>query len=136
MGRSHSADDRRMWEGPAGQPWTVYTLADPRTGFPRYVGSTYDLRARISRHLSGALRRSGARSVAWIRELRSLGLTPRVDVAAIFYVKDDAREFEGRVYRWMEAKGLSLLNQRRPSLPEEHPAYLVWGPTMLAPGEA
>jgi len=50
----------------------VYGLRDPRTGTIRYVGSSLDIWNRYSGHL----RPSPGKKGAWIKELKTLGLTP------------------------------------------------------------
>jgi hypothetical protein len=55
---------------------TVYLLSDPRTGAPRYVGITGNLKRRIYDHLHG---RNDGHCKNWIRSLRELGLAPKVE---------------------------------------------------------
>jgi len=98
-------------------------LIDPRSGLPRYVGSTCELRRRIAAHHSPS-NTSNTPVGRWLRELREEGLRAGVEVLAVFYVHDDARDHEGRAIRWLKARGLPLLNERDrwviPIKPESH----------------
>ena len=52
---------------------TIYGLRDPRDGKIKYVGQTWNLKQRMSGHLSGPASR---REAQWIEELRVEGLSP------------------------------------------------------------
>jgi len=61
----------------------VYTLADPRTGEPRYVGATKRPKARLNDHIQRAHNEGVSE---WVDELESAGVEPEmqiVDVAAV-----------------------------------------------------
>lgn len=55
----------------------IYLLRDPRDNQIRYVGKTDDPQTRYNNHLN---EKSRCARVQWIRELRSLGLQPTLDI--------------------------------------------------------
>lgn len=58
----------------------VYTLVDPRTGEPRYVGATKYPKRRLSGHKSGATNEDVK---SWIEELESEGFEPEMFVVDV-----------------------------------------------------
>lgn len=57
----------------------VYVLVDPRDGRPRYVGCTMNPRQRMSAHLNANKSTEGnGRRCEWVRELKTLGLAPKM----------------------------------------------------------
>lgn len=57
---------------------SVYALRDPRDNEIRYIGRSVSPKTRLSNH--GASSGSGARVLAWVRELKSQGLAPVIDI--------------------------------------------------------
>jgi len=55
----------------------IYTLSDPRTNEPRYVGKTNDLSVRMKGHLKDKDR---SKKTSWIKSLDNLGLKPNMEV--------------------------------------------------------
>lgn len=58
----------------------IYTLTDPRNGMVRYVGKAIDLRDRLRDHIS---EKATTRKYYWIRQLRTLGLKPIIEVLEV-----------------------------------------------------
>lgn len=55
--------------------WTVYALADPRTGRVRYIGRSYNIANRLACHLRDARFDKSVKS-QWITELELAGIEP------------------------------------------------------------
>lgn len=55
----------------------IYTLIDPRDDKVRYVGATLNIKATVSRHISQPVNK---KKTAWIAELKSQKLRPRIEV--------------------------------------------------------
>lgn len=86
------------------QRYFIYALVDPRDGLPRYIGRSIDPAVRFAAHCGAT--GHGAKRVAWIKELRSLGLTPvlwvvreALGVVATIRAEQDVVD-EGRAAGW------------------------------------
>ena len=105
----------------------IYSLMDPRTKEVRYVGQTDDPKLRLIAHKSkgrqvhrGKIECSGVN--AWLGELASAGLTPRMDIFKQITCKDGAScspsclkadRLEREVMRYFRDKlHAPLLNQK------------------------
>jgi len=82
--------------GDTSSPREVYVLRDPRSCFAHYVGIAIDSKIRLHHHLM----RRNAPTSAWIRELKALGLTPRMEVVD---TSIPWAERHGRERQWIEA---------------------------------
>jgi hypothetical protein len=58
----------------------IYTLNDPRTNKPRYVGKTNNTTVRLKSHLKEEGR---SKKVSWIKNLSGLGLEPTLEVLEV-----------------------------------------------------
>ncbi len=89
----------------------IYILSDPRTSEIRYVGKTFNVRHRYSRHLNEKRR---SHKVHWISQLKSVGLLPQIEVVESFFNCEDDSEW-AKAERWWIAYlkfiGCRLLNQ-------------------------
>jgi hypothetical protein len=75
-------------------PWIIYALVDPRDNAVRYVGRAYEPQVRLKAHLKDEYAANPAK-YRWIRELRTSGLLPHMEVLEGVYgsMRDaDARE--------------------------------------------
>lgn len=91
--------------------WVVYALVDPRDSLPHYIGCTRNLRARYLQHVANK-KQSNKAKCAWVAELHSLGLQPKLRVLAAFAEVRHAQECEQlRVDRGF-ADGWPLVNRR------------------------
>jgi hypothetical protein len=68
----------------------VYTLCDPRTDEPHYVGATQNPKQRLSQHISG---NSNENVQEWISELEDVGLEPEMSLIRVAPV-DELSEVE------------------------------------------
>lgn len=84
----------------------IYGLFDPRTNELRYIGKANNAQKRLKSHLRDADRRNTP-VYCWIRKLRDLGLTPRMQVLEI---ASDWKEAERRLIAVSRARGDKLLN--------------------------
>jgi hypothetical protein len=85
----------------------VYTLNDPRTGEPKYVGATKNPKQRLRGHKNGS---TNDDVMSWIGELESEGLDPEmmvVDVADLGELGQSELDVIERV-----TKEYELLNER------------------------
>ncbi|MDE3230491.1 MAG: GIY-YIG nuclease family protein [Chloroflexota bacterium] len=57
----------------------IYSLLDPRDGTARYIGRTCDPKRRLSQHCAPERLAQSAKA-DWVRELRDLGLRPRLRI--------------------------------------------------------
>jgi hypothetical protein len=59
----------------------IYALVDPRSNVAMYVGSSIDLELRFRKqHCSTDRQAGGEKKLAWVMELRQLGLVPRLQI--------------------------------------------------------
>lgn len=85
----------------------IYVLNDPRTNQIRYVGKADDPLERWKKHCSQLKQKS--HKVHWIRELKSLGLTPELEVLeSVPY--DQWEEIEREYIRVFRMVGIQLTN--------------------------
>lgn len=89
---------------------TIYALVDPRNGAVRYVGQTMNIESRLQGHLCDRNRTTA--KGAWIRELCSHGLRPRLVELAIVPAHLAAQEEVRWIERWRRA-GADLTNGER-----------------------
>lgn len=79
----------------------VYTLNDPRTLKPKYVGATKHPQRRLRDHKNG---RTSDDVVEWIEELNDEGVTPDmfiIDVVPITELPDrEAEKIESMIDKW------------------------------------
>jgi hypothetical protein len=85
----------------------IYVLLDPRTGAPRYVGRTTEVRTRFAKHAAGV---EHSPLGAWCRELRAEGLAPVLEVPAVVTRGHPGRA-ESRFIRYFRDRGEPLLNR-------------------------
>jgi len=85
----------------------VYTLVDPRTQNPRYVGATENPRTRLSSHLSNP---PNQKMQFWIGELNELGLTPNMNLIRVVD-SNELQETESKLISSMSDE-YNLLNVR------------------------
>lgn len=100
--------------------WSIYTLADPRTGAVRYVGATCAPETRLDSHMADARRcRRGRRrpphtpKQAWLVELDRLGLTPALVVIDTYPERPEAPASTTIEHQWIRAfldEGADLTN--------------------------
>jgi hypothetical protein len=76
-------------DGFAPMTWHVYRLIDPRTGKPFYVGCTAVAKNRFQDHVDDPTLAARPRC----RELRGLGLHPKLKIVRAFRGKRSAYEF-------------------------------------------
>jgi len=87
---------------------TIYGLVDPRDGKTRYIGqTTKPLDKRLDAHCKAAY---GCFKSAWIKELRAVGLTPRI-IALDSVSYEDADNAEKRWIENAENRGCDLTNR-------------------------
>jgi hypothetical protein len=86
----------------------IYSLVDPRTGVPRYIGKTVHLRSRLNHHVSRAVDSSPRGE--WIRELKANGLRPTAVVLAEAESAEHLNVLEEWHIRTGIESGLPLLN--------------------------
>ena len=87
-----------------------YTLVDPRTGVPRYVGKTdVGLVSRLYRHIRAAKKEGGTPLRNWVRKLISLELSPEIKLIAEHELEDWG-PVEQHYIRLFKALGAKLLN--------------------------
>lgn len=96
-------------------PVKIYTLNDPQTDKPRYVGKTSKpLKERLSSHLCGARNRGEKHShkLHWIRSLLHNGRKPEIKLLALHEIQD--WEFWEQHYILLFRRlGYSLTNTRK-----------------------
>ena len=85
----------------------VYTLNDPRTGEPKYVGATKDPSSRLNSHKSGATNKEVSK---WINELEKDGFEPEMLVVSVGELSE-LSEKESEIIERM-AKEWQLLNRQ------------------------
>lgn len=56
---------------------SIYVLIDPRDSAVRYVGSTLNINATVSRHVTQA---NNKKKILWVAELKAAGLRPKLEV--------------------------------------------------------
>jgi len=91
----------------------VYTLSDPRTGDPRYVGATVNPRQRYHTHVTSP-HSSGL--AAWVRELAEQDMTPDMNIVQIDEV-DGLAAAERRVLKRVASEHDVLNTDMNPSYP-------------------
>jgi predicted GIY-YIG superfamily endonuclease len=89
----------------------IYALVDPRSGGVFYVGSTCNLKSRITAHLSGQSRQSSQGVVDVVRKLMKLNLRPRVRLMELTN-EDNRAGRENYWVRHLKQKGEPLVNKR------------------------
>lgn len=79
----------------------VYALTDPRDGAARYIGRTCDPKRRLTQHCAPE-RLAQSPKADWIRELRGLGLRPRLRILETIPADREqlAQYAASRGYRW------------------------------------
>lgn len=87
----------------------IYQLVDPRDGSVRWVGRTHDMKARLVEHLCNT-RGANVAKKEWIRELRSAGLQPVVELIEEVH-EYRASERERYWIQFYRAEGEPLLNR-------------------------
>lgn len=101
----------------------IYKLIDPRDNNVKYIGKTFNLKKRLSEHISEAKTRKGMKTKKenWILKLISLGLKPIINLIAevptteyeyweTFYIKKHKDEFEVKLLNWDE-NGAGMKNK-------------------------
>lgn len=114
--------------------WSVYTLADPRTGAVRYLGETIQsARGKVRNHVGQALaaRRVGSATPThdWILDLVGAGLLPEIRVVDWYPSRPTEKGQRLALERqWIEAfveAGHALLNiKSHPAAPPV--ARMTW----------
>jgi predicted GIY-YIG superfamily endonuclease len=91
----------------------VYKLIDPRTGVVAYVGITDNPNRRFQAHLNDTKTNDGKR--AWIEQLQSEHLEPRMEIIEIVETREEALEREKYWIQWYLQQGVTLVNITRHS---------------------
>lgn len=88
---------------------SIYTLSDPRNEAVKYIGKTsMPLETRLRRHVVD--KRNNAERSAWISELQSCGLEPKIELVDV--VDDNNWKDEERFYiSYFKFLGFQLLNR-------------------------
>jgi len=84
----------------------IYGLVDPRDFTVRYIGASVDVYTRYRIHL---FERTGAKKVAWLDELKDLGLKPEIKILenVTIVARDEA---EAKWIQYFIHKGANLTN--------------------------
>lgn len=96
-----------------GLPAYVYVLIDPRTGQPRYVGSTVrPVERRLQDHLDQTRgeRSTGVLKDNWIKELLANGHVPKIRRMLTADSLEDARKLEDEMILNLRKHGADLCN--------------------------
>lgn len=89
------------------QPWYIYVLKDPRSGSVRYVGWSYDIKKRMSAHISSC-HRLQTHNARWIKQLLAIGQMPMIET--VEFGTGDWREAERRWIAHYRNSGINLTN--------------------------
>jgi predicted GIY-YIG superfamily endonuclease len=91
--------------------WIIYALIDPRDDTIRYVGRTIETKRRLQQHLQEVS--INKRKEKWLRELRKLGMTRRMEILeALECIAAEAEKRETDWIRYLLSIGTPLLNIR------------------------
>lgn len=107
----------------------IYTLADPRDGFVRYVGKTTNLNERYRCHVNPAKSINDHRT-NWLRSLRKSGLTPVMEVLEEIHSDDDSAWRDAERF-WIESLrclGCKLVNTQNGRRARQREINLQQGP--------
>lgn len=88
---------------------TIYGLVDPRCRLLYYIGTTIDLRKRITYHLGG--QGNNAPLQEWMIELRKLGLKPIIRIFGTAPNREEAAAKEALLIQEMYVNGHPLKNR-------------------------
>lgn len=91
------------------KPVYIYTLSDPNTGRPRYVGLTSDPKHRMTCHISPSHVGKNSARALWIRGLLEQGHRPKLSVVEVCRAEDAAQAEHNWISRLLE-QGEILLN--------------------------
>lgn len=87
----------------------IYALMDPRTAEVRYVGQTYDPRARYRSHLSPKLHQQHTHKARWVQSLITVGVYPKWRTLELVSVADRDIAERRQIARFREL-GCKLTN--------------------------
>jgi hypothetical protein len=90
--------------------YSVYTIRNPETLEPVYVGMTTDVGARFTAHTCKSEGPMGEEKLAWINSLISIGKKPLFIIEYWTISKYQARVEECRLISEYKLKGLKLFN--------------------------
>lgn len=89
----------------------VYTLIDPRTGVVAYIGITDNPNRRFQAHLDDT--KTNGEKRAWIEQLQSEHLEPRMEIIEIVETREEALEREKYWIQCYSQRGVTLVNATR-----------------------
>lgn len=78
----------------------IYTLSDPRTGEIRYVGKTFNLKARRWQHIHDVKKGLNTRKTGWIKSLLKCGVFPLIEILEEF-PEENVRDWEEAERFWI-----------------------------------
>lgn len=90
---------------------TVYALLDPRDSAIRYVGRTTDVKHRLTKHNS-LKSNVGTPKNDWVREMRSVGVRPVLEVLEEVETKKEGKFWEVHYTDLFRSWGFDILNNR------------------------
>jgi hypothetical protein len=90
--------------------YTIYGVADPRTGDIRYIGQTKNVKARRKSHISGSCSGKTLPVSRWERKLRQEGVLPTFVILQEGIGREDINRLEAEWIAKGRAEGWSLLN--------------------------
>lgn len=79
----------------------IYTLSEPHTRKVRYVGKTFNPKARFSEHIHRAKRGGKSHVYCWIRTVLLAGEYPIMDVIEVFH-ENEISDWEQAERFWIE----------------------------------
>jgi predicted GIY-YIG superfamily endonuclease len=90
--------------------WIIYALIDPRDETIRYIGRTIRTKRRLQQHLQEIGNKKKSR---WLKELKKLGITPRMEILERLDCKAiDAERREAEWIQHLVSEGAPLTNIR------------------------
>lgn len=90
----------------------VYTLTDPRTEVVYYVGMTIQPEVRYQGHLTCNGHDGNSEKYAWVRQLQSESVQPRMSILETVDDEQLARDRERYWIRMYSEQGMPLVNKR------------------------
>lgn len=104
---------------PEGRGWVVYTLVDPREpDVPRYIGSTGNARARLSRH-HAKRKQAEIHARIWFYSLRRARMKPAMRLVATCASEPAARILEAHLAWALKEIGCAIVGEHSVRRSEE-----------------